>query len=175
MDKEQGLSGMRKTPPVITFLAGGGEERITFSANALEHMLAYRQLGPKDAEAGGQLFARLSAAQVDIEVATGPRREDSRSRFYFAPSRIAERREIRSLHRQGLHYVGDWHTHPERNPSPSSIDLKNIIEIFTQSRHALGGILMVIVGQDEPPDGLFVGIANGKQVSQLFVEPNFDG
>lgn len=156
---------------MIAFLAGGGNERITFSAGAIAHMLAHRQLGAGDAEAGGQLFARLSARRVDIEVATGPRPADRRARFYFAPSRIHERREIRDLHRRGLHYVGDWHTHPEPRPSPSSLDLRNIRDIFTQSRHAYAGILIVIVGQLEPPAGIFVGIANGREIAALVPLP----
>lgn len=156
---------------MIVFLAGGGNERITFSAGAIAHMLAHRQLGAADAEAGGQLFARLSAGRVDIEVATGPRPADRRARFYFAPSRTHERREIRDLHRRGLHYVGDWHTHPEPLPSPSSHDLRNIREIFTQSCHAYAGILIVIMGQLEPPAGIFVGIANDQEIIALVPLP----
>lgn len=152
---------------MIAFLANCGDERITFSDQVVAHMLAHRQLRLNDTEAGGQLFARLAAGRVDIEVATGPRPADRRSRFYFAPSRIHERREIRELHRSGLHYVGDWHTHPQQIPSPSDLDLRNICEIFTQSRHAYAGILMVIVGQLEPPAGIFVGITDGKGIAML--------
>lgn len=161
------MSNLREAAAMMTFLAGRGEERITFGAEALRHMLWHRQLAPGDAEAGGQLFARLSKGQIDVLKATGPRRHDLRSRFYFAPSRIAERREIQRLHRQGLHYVGDWHTHPEARPQPSALDLRNIREIFIKSRHAYGGILMVIMGQADLPEGIFVGIADALQVTQL--------
>lgn len=159
---------------MMTFLANGGHERITFSAAAVAHMLAHRQLRASDDEAGGQLFARLADGSVDIEVATGPRPADRRSRFYFAPSRIHERREIRDLHRYGLHYVGDWHTHPEPIPSPSNLDLRNIREVFTRSRHAYAGILMVIVGQLEPPAGIFVGIAHRQGMAALVPLPGTD-
>lgn len=159
---------------MIAFLANGGDELITLSAAAVVHMLEYRQLRAGDNEAGGQLFARLSAGRVDIEIATGPHHADLRSRFYFAPSRINERREIQELHRRGLHYVGDWHTHPQEVPLPSGLDLHNIREIFSQSHHAYAGILMVIVGQLEPPAGIYVGIANGQSVSALAPLPATD-
>lgn len=156
---------------MLTYLAGGGAERIKISTEALAHMMAHRQLHTHDAEAGGQLFARLSGAYIDIVVATGPRPQDQRTRFYFAPSRIMERREIAKLHREGLHYVGDWHTHPEPVATPSPLDIRNISEIFMRSRHAYGGILMVIVGQVDPPAGMFVGIADGKGVTALVPLP----
>lgn len=152
---------------MIAFLASGGDECITFSAAAVEHMLANRQLRTGDTEAGGQLFARLSGGRIDIEVATGPRLADRRSRFYFAPSRIHERREIRDLHRRGLHYVGDWHTHPQRVPVPSAVDVQNIRDIFIRSDHSYAGILLVIIGLADLPDGIFVGIADGQGVSAL--------
>jgi len=159
---------------MIAFLANCGYERITVSAGAMESMLAHRQLRASDNEAGGQLFARLSAGRIDIKVATGPRPADRSSRLYFAPSRVHERREIHELHRRSLHYIGDWHTHPQKIPSPSDLDLQNINEIFTQSHHAYAGILIVIVGQLEPPAGIFVGIANGQGVSALAPLPATD-
>ena len=152
---------------MIVYLANGGDERISFTAAAISHMMAYRQLTVGDTEAGGQLFARLSEGRIDVEVATGPNPADRRSRFYFAPSRVHERREIRKLHQRGLHYVGDWHTHPQKVPSPSDVDLHNISEIFKQSRHSYAGILMVILGQLEPPAGIYVGIANAQGVAAL--------
>ena len=160
------MPGMRGAA-VIAYLADGGDERISFGAGAITHMLAHRQLNAGAAEAGGQLFARLSEGRIDVEVATGPNPADRRSRLYSAPSRVHERREIRELHRRGLHYVGDWHTHPQPVPSPSDVDLRNISEIFRQSRHSYAGILLVIIGQLEPPAGIYVGIANSQGVAAL--------
>ncbi len=57
-----------------------------------------------------------------------------------------------------LHYVGDWHTHPDSIPEPSRRDLASMAECITKSTHALNGFLLVIVGQDEAPDGLHVSV-----------------
>jgi integrative and conjugative element protein (TIGR02256 family) len=74
----------------------------------------------------------------------------------FRPDRSAERKEIRKLFEEGLHYLGDWHTHAQRRPHPSGIDLESMSELVLKSRHELSGFLMVIVGSSEPPEGLWV-------------------
>jgi integrative and conjugative element protein (TIGR02256 family) len=152
---------------MISYRSNSGHEEIRFADEVLAHFQRHRQLGPKDREAGGQLFARLSDGLVSIERATGPRASDRRSRFSFRPSRILERIEIANLHRHGLHYIGDWHTHPEPMPTPSGIDRKSIHDTFTKSRHSYAGILMVIVGQTAAPDGLYVAIADANALTPL--------
>lgn len=109
-------------------------------------------------EAGGQLFAQLSSHEVRIEQATGPRQTDSRSRTAYVPDRIAEQIEIDYWHRKGLHYVGDWHTHPELIPQPSEDDIKSIRDSFSKSQHSLHGFLLVIVGTAKVPSGLYVSL-----------------
>ena len=45
------------------------------------------------------------------------------------------------MHAKGLHFVGDWHTHPEAVPTPSSSDIRTIKEAVAKSRHHLHGFL----------------------------------
>jgi integrative and conjugative element protein (TIGR02256 family) len=93
-----------------------------------------------------------------IEEATGPRASDLRTRTLYVPDRAAEQAEIDFWHTRRLHYVGDWHTHPEQHPEPSGSDRESIRESFIRSRHSLRGFLMVIVGTAEFPNGLFVSL-----------------
>lgn len=44
-------------------------------------------------------------------------------------------------------YVGEWHTHPEQNPTPSNVDYNSIKETFTDSELATKGLLLLIIGQ----------------------------
>lgn len=67
----------------------------------------------------------------------------------------------------GLHYVGDWHTHPEDNPWPSPTDLDSIVDCVRRSRHELAGFLLVIVGRLDPPAGLYVALHDGRSASAL--------
>ena len=94
----------------------------------------------------GQLFARLTRFEVYVEVATGPRPEDKRTRISYAPNRESERREIEAMFQQGLHFIGDWHTHPERIAYPSSIDEHTIADCADKSSHELNGFVLVVVG-----------------------------
>ena len=74
---------------------------------------------------------------------------------------------IESYFDQGLHYVGDWHTHPEKHPTPSADDLRSIAECFRQSTHELLGFLLVILGTGDPPAGLWVGWHDGRATNRL--------
>lgn len=144
---------------------------IRFEEEVLALFERYKQLDGKSLEAGGQLFARLNSKEVIVSKATGLREGDKRGRFLFWPNRSKEQTEINDLHREGYHYVGDWHTHPESIPTPSSTDLKNILECYNQSKHDLRYFIMVIVGTGPFPQGLHVSMHNS-QLSCTLKENN---
>ncbi len=133
-----------------------GELEVEIAPEALSAMLARRQKSMFSREAGGQMFATLSASRWRIEAATGPRNGDRRGRFHFWPDRKAEQEEINKFYERGLEFVGDWHTHPEDVPRPSGSDLTSVGNVVRESQHALPGILMCIVGRSEPPEGLWL-------------------
>lgn len=68
---------------------------------------------------------------------------------------------------QGFHFVGDWHTHPEAVPSPSSMDLNSIGECVRRSRHGFSGFFLVILGTQVPPAGLHVSFHTGAAWTSL--------
>lgn len=140
---------------------------LILSLTALAHMSSHRQLSPVAREAGGQLFALFIDDNINVVLATGPRTTDLRSRRFFHADRKAEQLEIEHMFKAGLHYVGDWHTHPENRPSPSATDVAAMKERFLLSKHQLRGIVMVIVGRETPPDGLYVGQHNGVSLRNL--------
>ena len=163
MDKESFVPSLREleSPPLL-FCSQNIALRVTFSATVVSHFARYRQSSRKNTEAGGQLFARFSRNTIDIIRATGPRRGDRRSIFSFLPDRLAERREIKQLFKEGLHYVGDWHTHPQKQPAPSSTDIGSFRDMFQRSRHELQYFVMAIVGTRIGGSGLFVALVNDK-------------
>jgi integrative and conjugative element protein (TIGR02256 family) len=139
-----------------------------FEQVVLDHFLLHRQIPPTAKEAGGQLFGKFNNDIVYVCCATGPRNIDRSGRFFFNPSRWLEQLEIKRKFRQGLHYIGDWHTHPQKKPTPSSLDIQSMNDCYEQSIHQLPYFALVIVGQTAPPKGLWVSLHNGKQWLELF-------
>jgi len=145
-----------------------GAPVVTLTDDAIGTMLRHRQMKAKDPEAGGQLFARFEEdGAATIVEATGPKPKDKRSRCLFIPDRWLQRAEIKALHGEGKHFVGDWHTHPEAIPSPSAEDVASMIDCFRKSRHELQAFIMIIVGTTEPPEGLFVCLVNENGINKL--------
>ncbi|WP_282059489.1 Mov34/MPN/PAD-1 family protein [Roseobacter litoralis] len=71
------------------------------------------------------------------------------------------------MHKSGLHYFGDWHTHPQSVPTPSGTDLSSMADLFSRSKHELIAFLMVIVGTEGFPDGLHVSVHEANAWSKL--------
>lgn len=152
---------------MLEYPIGSSGQVLVLPDDVVRKFRRYRQKRWYQREAGGQLFARLSQSRIVIEEATGPRRTDRRSRTSYVPDRAAEQREIDSRHAEGLHYVGDWHTHPEALPRLSCLDIASISESVRKSTHSLNGFLLVIVGQAEPPSGLLVSVHDGSGPSVI--------
>ena len=147
----------------------GSDEVLTLTDTVTAHFDRHRQLAANSDEAGGQLFARFDGRATLVQRSTGPRRSDRRTRLTFLPNRLAERREIKRLFRVGLHYVGDWHTHPEVRPSPSQLDIDSSRELVRLSQHELMGLVLIIVGTDPSPEGLFVSIVRDDGLQELSI------
>lgn len=151
----------------IRYPIGESGQYLILEKSVLDHFFEWRQLNPRMSEAGGQLFGAVEDQCIKLKLATGPRSSDRRGRFFFVADRLAERREIDALHKSGLHYFGDWHTHPQAVPTPSGTDLASMADLFARSKHELNAFLMVIVGTSEFPEGLHVSLHEASAWSGL--------
>ena len=154
----------------IGYLVGQSGQRLEFSPQVLAHFAINRQTRFWQREAGGQLFARFSDEGVHVVEATGPRPTDRRSRLRYEPDRRAEQNEIDVRFPQGLHFVGDWHTHPEVMPTPSDVDVQSTSDGVRRSSHCLHAFVMVIVGRGSFPESLYVSVNDGGSQHVLMPE-----
>jgi len=57
-------------------------------------------------------------------------------------------------------YLGEWHTHPESNPSPSSVDIKMIKQQYKNNKINVDFLIILIQGVKS----LCVGLYDGNQL-----------
>jgi integrative and conjugative element protein (TIGR02256 family) len=134
---------------------------LEFPPAILAHFGRFMQTQPWHKEAGGQLFWEYAPnGYRRVGAITGPRPRDRRSRFGYKPDHIAEQQEIDKYYSQGLYFLGDWHTHPQKVAQPSPRDTKTILETYKRSTNAGPGFLMVIVGTSPLDIGLSVSWCN---------------
>ncbi len=120
---------------------------VLFTAPALEHMYRCRQRWVWQKEAGGELFAVDPGADgIIITAAMGPAPEDYRARYAFNPNVEAGYRERVRQFNLGLHAVGLWHTHPEKNPKPSGLDQRTTEDYLNAFLGDRERYLMAIIG-----------------------------
>ncbi|WP_395698496.1 Mov34/MPN/PAD-1 family protein [Methylocella sp.] len=143
---------------MIAYPIGTSGQTLILTQPVLGRFSKYRQRRWWQREAGGQLFARFEGDHIVVAEATPPGHHDIRSRFGFRPDRRREQTEILERHACGLHFIGDWHTHPEAAPHPSAMDTERMHDLLTRSKHQLNGFVMVIVGTGDAPEGLYVAL-----------------
>ncbi len=120
-----------------------------FSQSTLETFHQHVQASDSDYEAGGLLLGSVHGTHILIEQATAPTAWDKRFRYLF--ERMPFGHEAIALSRwmasQGaVRYLGEWHTHPEDYPHPSSLDRSewNRLSVMRRDKRAM---LAVIVGR----------------------------
>lgn len=156
---------------MIRAAIGLSGQTLFISDAVLNHFASHRQTRFWYSEAGGLLFARIVGNKIMIEEVTGPRKTDRRSRFSYQGDRRAEQREIDDRFARGLEYVGDWHTHPERYPRPSSTDDRAMISRVRGSEHQLKAIAFLIIGTAPFPEGIAMAVHDG--TTRLDLEPKW--
>jgi len=123
------------------------EGLIIFPKHLLARLHQYRQLKFWHREQGGIFLGRYRGNHIEVTEITLPQKDDISGRFFF--------NRCSPLHQKTAHqhwqnsnseitYVGEWHTHPEQNPSPSSQDLNEWQTKLSDSNEPM---LLCIVGQ----------------------------
>lgn len=102
----------------------------------LERLAAFRQMETSAPEAGGILMGYRRGPHTHVTEATAPTAGDVQRRFgFFRHATHHQRVALCRWKESGetMDYVGEWHTHPDDDPSPSSVDLKHWREIAQAS------------------------------------------
>lgn len=103
--------------------------RLLITPLAREQMASYAQRCWNQREAGGVLIGRhlLEDGDIVVDEVTEPQSTDRRTRYsFFRSERHLDIVQKRWREEGGTAcFLGFWHTHPERDPTPSGTDLND--------------------------------------------------
>lgn len=120
---------------------------IVIEPSAINAMRALRQISPTADEAGGVLIGERRGKHFVVKEVTTPSTEDLASRFSFTRKYSHHQLAIVNANRNSggtSNYLGEWHTHPQDQPYPSSIDFQNWNFNFKGQKPCL----VAVVGRD---------------------------
>ena len=140
--------------------------KVYIADSVLEIIGSFRQIRGNDNESGGILIGQVKDDCVYILKATTPNRFDKASKNNFVCnkdiSQILIDHEFRNSERRSI-YIGEWHTHPEDKPTPSSVDLQMITNQFARNVLNEPFLILLIQGLRH----LYVGLFDGRKLKHL--------
>ena len=112
----------------------------------------HRQLEAGAQEAGGMLLGRLILESNDlvIDEATEHTQRDRKGRYFFFRGKYHAQKSVDEVwcgSYSTVNYRGEWHSHPEDDPSPYPTDMNNWFRISRKARYEQDCLVFVIVGR----------------------------
>lgn len=124
-------------------------ENGSISNEVLNKLCAWRQSAMRAPEAGGVLlgFIDIETSGLLATEITTPGFGDKRTRTGFYRGR-RHQREVKRWHEKTINgtLIGLWHTHPEKKPTPSVVDMQDATHVLKNGSYASSGLLYLIVG-----------------------------
>ena len=127
-------------------------------------------------ERGGVLFAQSigSDGHLEISEATGPHPKDRAGWNWLELDHQRCLDEISDRFSRGLHFIGYWHTHPERIPRPSARDFIVLQRNLQEGGIALRKLIAIIVGTGRTEAGVCVAIVSDNGSTPSLLSPEAD-
>lgn len=124
----------------------------TISDLVIEKINKYRQLNGMY-EAGGILLGKVKIdySEYIIDDISEPCLQDKRYRYGFIRNKDKAQKIINAAFDKSngvIQYLGEWHTHPECNPTPSIVDRNLINNCSKEIENVSEIIFMIILGYD---------------------------
>lgn len=119
--------------------------------NVVAGIQRFANHGRSSSEAGGILLGRLilDTEDISVDLISEPTQFDKRSRFNFFRSREPHQDIVNKAWDSSTGtciYLGEWHCHPEDDPTPSGHDLKNWKQIVKSAKYEQSSLIFLIAG-----------------------------
>ncbi len=140
---------------------------IDVTSNVITKASNYLQFSSIASEAGGYLvgFENSKTSNITINDISLPSDNDIRTRIFCKIKDLAHKFFLQEQKRKENYYMGNWHTHPQKSPTPSSIDINEWKNVITKDRTGSDYAFFIIFGTEEFK--AWYGNYNTKQICEL--------
>lgn len=144
--------------------------KFKLSDAVLKKMFSYAQDLNKSPESGGIMIGRILCQEdhIIVDEISEPLSSDIQSRRRFIRKSVGHQEFFNrhwKLSQGRCFYLGEWHTHPEKQPVPSSVDLREWRKLICKSVQQQAQLFFVIVGTQELV--VYMGDATIKEIIKL--------
>ena len=143
---------------------------IILHENVLSIVNDFIQVKNKQPESGGILLGKIINGEINIMKVSTPTELDKSSRYNFERNRLSGQivvdYEFNNSYGQTI-YLGEWHTHPEDIPTPSTTDIKMMSNQFKKNILNTEYLLLIIRGRM----AIYVGVQDKDGLNHVIVEP----
>lgn len=139
---------MSRMPFVSEWTTPDRKRLVVFSPSSVKVFTKHRQRYPWQTEAGGILLGKRRGRHLEVLMATEPMLTDRRLPYFFTREEHGhgEAAKLAWQASGGLvDYLGEWHTHPQRIPVPSSVDRSEWRKLSV-TRAEQSPLVVVVVG-----------------------------
>ncbi|MBR7797894.1 hypothetical protein GT022_17835 [Agaribacter marinus] len=148
----------------------GKTSKLKINDDVLDRLRVYRQLESTDTEAGGVLMGRFleGSGDIIIDLITEPTEKDTRERCFFRKYLETHQEIVDKVWEESdgtFNYVGEWHTHPEKHPSPSSHDRKEWKKVLRKTQCESSFLFFIIIGTESI--AAWVGNRESEKINKL--------
>jgi integrative and conjugative element protein (TIGR02256 family) len=146
-----------------------GNRDIEIHIQPLNILSKYAQTDKTSPEAGGIILGKILDNKISITKLSIPTQLDRASRSNFERHKLSAQIVIEYEHANSngqLIYLGEWHTHPESNPTPSGQDLTMITNQFKSNFLNVNFCLLMIRGTN----GLYLRLVSKQTYFEKLVQ-----
>lgn len=152
--------------PIRDLYFSTSKDNLIIKAQVVDLFRKYEQkTGEK--ESGGILLGYVYEDHTEITKITTPSKLDRFGKLFFIRSRISAQSVINRVWKKNKGtqiYLGEWHTHSEIGPIPSSEDKTMIKKVLRETIMEIDFLYLVIVGQN---DTCWIGKQTRERLTQL--------
>lgn len=137
--------------------------KILIEPRVIELVLGYCQHKSAKTESGGILLGYRRDHHLHIVAATTPQPDDQRMRFRFFHRDLNHQKIANQqwdLSGNTMDYLGEWHTHPEPEPIPSSLDMSEWQKICCVRKTSMAFLIVGWTG------AIWLGVGQGQHIAQ---------